>query len=41
MIKSLVRRSGLMMVFAVGLAGYTGWQFTQLPTGFLPTEDQG
>jgi len=41
MVKFVVRRSALMMVFAVGLAGLTGWQFTQLPTGFLPTEDQG
>jgi HAE1 family hydrophobic/amphiphilic exporter-1 len=39
--KSLVRRTGLMLLLAAGLAGYTGWQFTQLPTGFLPTEDQG
>ena len=39
--KFAVRRTGLMMVLAVGLAGITGWQFTQLPTGFLPTEDQG
>ena len=28
------------MLFA-GLAGLTGWQFTRLPTGFLPIEDQG
>jgi len=41
MTKSLVRRTGLMLMLAAGLAGYTGWQFTQLPTGFLPTEDQG
>jgi len=41
MTKSLVRRTGLMLLLAAGLAGYTGWQFTQLPTGFLPTEDQG
>jgi HAE1 family hydrophobic/amphiphilic exporter-1 len=41
MTKSLVRRAGLMLLLAAGLAGFTGWQFTQLPTGFLPTEDQG
>ena len=41
MTKSLVRRTGLMLLLAAALAGYTGWQFTQLPTGFLPTEDQG
>ncbi len=41
MTKTLVRRTGLMLLLAAGLAGFTGWQFTQLPTGFLPTEDQG
>ena len=41
LIKSLVRRTGLMLILALGLAAVTGWQFTQLPTGFLPTEDQG
>jgi HAE1 family hydrophobic/amphiphilic exporter-1 len=41
MTKSLVRRTGLMLLLGAGLAGFTGWQFTQLPTGFLPTEDQG
>ena len=30
----------MMLLFAV-LAGLTGWWFTRLPTGFLPTEDQG
>ena len=39
--RSLVRRSGLMLLLAAGLAVFTGWQFTRLPTGFLPTEDQG
>jgi len=41
MTRSLVRRTGLMLLLAAGLAAYTGWQFTRLPTGFLPTEDQG
>ena len=41
LIKSIVRRTGFMLILALGLAGLTGWQFTQLPTGFLPTEDQG
>ncbi len=39
--RSLVRRTGLMLLLAAGLAVFTGWQFTRLPTGFLPTEDQG
>src|SRR5690242_13039794 len=30
----------MMLLFAV-LSGVTGWWFTKLPTGFLPTEDQG
>ena len=40
-VKPLVRRSAVMMVLFAGLAGLTGWQFTRLPTGFLPVEDQG
>ncbi len=38
---SLVRRAALVMVLFVGLAALTGWQFNRVPTGFLPTEDQG
>jgi HAE1 family hydrophobic/amphiphilic exporter-1 len=41
MIKVFVRRTGLMLLLALGLAVFTGWKFTDLPTGFLPTEDQG
>jgi HAE1 family hydrophobic/amphiphilic exporter-1 len=29
-----------LLVFA-GLVGLAGWWYTQLPTGFIPTEDQG
>jgi len=39
--KSLVRRTAIMGLLALGLAGLTGWQFGNLPTGFLPTEDKG
>ena len=39
--KMFTRRSAIMLLLAIGLAGLTGWQFTRLPTGFLPTEDQG
>jgi HAE1 family hydrophobic/amphiphilic exporter-1 len=39
--KMFTRRSAIMLVLALGLAGLTGWQFSRLPTGFLPTEDQG
>jgi HAE1 family hydrophobic/amphiphilic exporter-1 len=39
--RSLVRRTFVMMVLFLGIAATTGWQFTKVPTGFLPTEDQG
>jgi len=41
MVQAFVRRTGLMLLLALGLAVFTGWKFTDLPTGFLPTEDQG
>lgn len=40
-IKSLTRQTAMMMLLFVGLLGLTGWQFTRVPTGFLPIEDQG
>ena len=40
-IKTMVRRCALMLLLALVLAGLTGWQFTKLPSGFLPIEDQG
>ncbi|MCP5110311.1 MAG: multidrug efflux RND transporter permease subunit, partial [bacterium] len=40
-VSMLVRRTAIMMLLFLGLGGLTGWQFTSLPTGFLPTEDQG
>ena len=39
--KAVTRRSAIMLLLALGLAGLTGWQFIGLPSGFLPTEDQG
>ncbi len=41
LIQTLVRRSAIMMLLFIGLTTLTGWQFTRLPTGFLPIEDQG
>ena len=41
MVKRLVRQTALMMLLFLGLSTLTGWQFTSLPTGFLPIEDQG
>ena len=37
----MVRRVALVMIAFVGLVAVTGWSFGQLPTGFLPIEDQG
>lgn len=36
-----VRHTALVMILYVALAGITGWWFMRLPTGFVPTEDQG
>jgi HAE1 family hydrophobic/amphiphilic exporter-1 len=41
MVKTFVRRTAIMLLLFVGLLALTGWQFTRLPTGFLPLEDQG
>jgi len=40
-VRGAVRRTALMLLLALGLVGFTGWQFVSLPTGFMPTEDQG
>ena len=40
-VKVVVRQTFVMMMVFVGLVGLTGWWFLQLPTGFVPTEDQG
>jgi len=40
-IRRLVRNTFSMMTLFVVLVGGTGYWFTKLPTGFLPTEDQG
>lgn len=39
--RGLLRRSALAVLVFLGLLAFTGWQFTQVPTGFLPDEDQG
>ncbi len=38
---AFVRRTGMMMLIFLAIFGFTGWQFTKLPTAFLPIEDQG
>ena len=40
-VKPLLRRTAMMLLLAGVIVGLTGWQFGSLPTGFLPTEDQG
>ena len=37
----LIRKAGLSMLFLLAVALLSGWFGAQLPTGFLPTEDQG
>jgi HAE1 family hydrophobic/amphiphilic exporter-1 len=39
--KTLTRRTAIVMLLYLVLLGGTGWRFGLLPTGFLPTEDQG
>ena len=41
MVKTFIRRTAIMLLLFLGLLALTGWQFTRLPTGFLPLEDQG
>jgi HAE1 family hydrophobic/amphiphilic exporter-1 len=40
-IRRAVRHVAPMMLLFAGLSVLTAWWFTRLPTGFLPTEDQG
>ena len=40
-VTGFVRRGALAMVLFAALAGTTGWGFKSLPTGFIPSEDQG
>ena len=40
-IRSMVQRSGLMVAVALVLVSLAGWGLTKIPTGFIPTEDQG
>lgn len=40
-IGQFVRRVVIVLLLFAGLLTVTGWGFKQIPTGFLPTEDQG
>jgi HAE1 family hydrophobic/amphiphilic exporter-1 len=37
----MVERAGRMAAIALVLIGLAGWGLTRVPTGFIPTEDQG
>ena len=41
LMKRMVRRSSWLVLVALILVGVAGWGLTRIPTGFLPTEDQG
>jgi hydrophobic/amphiphilic exporter-1 (mainly G- bacteria), HAE1 family len=41
LIRHMVRRSGLMVLLALAVAGVGGWGIARLPTAFIPNEDQG
>ena len=40
-IRGMVRRVSIVLIVFAGLVATTGYGFTKIPTGFLPTEDQG
>lgn len=40
-IRRMVRHSGIMVLIALLLVALAGWGLTSIPTGFIPTEDQG
>ncbi len=40
-VRRMVSRSGLMVVIVLALIVVAAWGFTRVPTGFIPTEDQG
>ncbi|HWI58061.1 MAG TPA: efflux RND transporter permease subunit, partial [Bacillota bacterium] len=41
LVRRMVRRSALMVLIALGLLAVVAWGLTRIPTGFIPTEDQG
>src|SRR5262249_31490585 len=40
-IRRMVQHSGRMVVIGLILIALAGWGLTRIPTGFIPTEDQG
>jgi HAE1 family hydrophobic/amphiphilic exporter-1 len=41
LIRGMVLRNGIMVAIALGLVGLAGWGLSKIPTGFIPTEEQG
>ncbi|MES1181092.1 MAG: efflux RND transporter permease subunit, partial [Verrucomicrobiota bacterium] len=41
LIRRMTQRSGLMVLIALALVALAIWGLTRVPTGFIPTEDQG
>lgn len=41
LIRRMVARSGVMVLVALALVALAVWGLTRVPTGFIPTEDQG
>lgn len=39
-VRTVVRRTGLMMALFLIISVFSSWQFSKIPTGFLPIEDQ-
>jgi HAE1 family hydrophobic/amphiphilic exporter-1 len=41
LIRRMTQRSGIMVLIALALVALAVWGLTKIPTGFIPTEDQG
>ncbi|MBL9134235.1 MAG: multidrug efflux RND transporter permease subunit [Verrucomicrobiales bacterium] len=39
-VAGVLRKSAAALVIYLGLVGLTGWSFTKVPTGFVPTQDK-
>jgi hydrophobic/amphiphilic exporter-1 (mainly G- bacteria), HAE1 family len=41
LVRRMVQHSGRMVLLALALVAFAGWGLSRIPTGFIPTEDQG
>jgi The (Largely Gram-negative Bacterial) Hydrophobe/Amphiphile Efflux-1 (HAE1) Family len=39
-VRSIIRKSVIVLLFYGGLVALTGWSFQKVPTGFVPTQDK-